>query len=94
MLALLVVITEISCTCIESSKDMNVLPKLHTVLLPKLGVTKTFSAVMRSVTLFLGGLNLYLIEAKVIAQEIHYITLLCAEETLTKLLLKTIIEHY
>ena len=46
---------------------MNVLAKLHVVLLLELGVTKKFPLVMRSAPVGLGKLNLQSIEVEVIA---------------------------
>ena len=73
---------------------MNVLAKLHTTLLPKLGVMKTFPVIMRSLPTFLGGLNLQRLEVEAITQVIHYLVSLYSSETPTKLLLKTIIEYH
>ena len=52
---------------------MNILAKLHAALLPKLGVMKTFSVIMRSLLTFLEGLNLQLLEVEAIAQAIHHL---------------------
>ena len=46
--------------------DMNVLVKLHAVLLPKLGVMKIFPMIMRSLPTLLGRLNLQLLEVEAI----------------------------
>ena len=73
---------------------MNILAKLHVKLLPKLGVIKVITIVIRGVIFYLGGLNLQLIEVESIAQAIHYLISLYTAETLTKLLFKTIIEYY
>ena len=40
-------------------QDVNVLSNLYAALLPKLGVMKTFSTILRTFPIFLGGLNLY-----------------------------------
>ena len=63
-------------------------------VLPKLGVIKTFSIVLRSLLIFLGGLNLQLLEVEVIAQAIYHLVSLYSLDTPTKLLLKTIIEYH
>ena len=73
---------------------MNILAKLYAKLLLKLEVMKTFLLVIRSLPFYLEGLNLQSIEVESLAQVIHYLTLLYAVETLTKLLLKTIIEYH
>ena len=73
---------------------MNILAKLHAVFLPKLGVIKTFPVIIRSLPTFLGGLNLQLLKVEAIAQAIHHLVLLYSSETLTKLLLKIIIEYH
>ena len=49
------------------TKDSNILAKLHTALLPKLGVMKTFLISLRSMPVHLGGLNLQSIEVEAIA---------------------------
>ena len=74
--------------------NANILTTLHVVLLPELGLMKIFQVMMRSILTFLGGLNLRLLEVKAIAQNVCYLVSLCASETPTKLLLKTIIENY
>ena len=74
--------------------DMNILAKLHAILLPKLGVMKIFPMIMRSLPTFLGGLNLQLLEVEAIAYAIHHLVSLYSSETPTKLLLKTIIEYH
>ena len=63
--------------------DMNILAKLHTVLLPKLEVMKIFPVIMRSLPTFLGGLNLQLLEVEAIIQAIHYLISLYSSETPT-----------
>ena len=73
---------------------MNILAKLHAKLLPKLGVMKIFLLVMRSAPSYLGGLNLQSIEIESIVQAIYHLISLYIAETLTKLLLKTIIEYH
>ena len=73
---------------------MNILMKLYAAFLPKLGVMKTFPVIMRSLPTFLGGLYLQLLEVEAIAQAIHLLILLYSSETLTKLLLKIIIEYH
>ena len=76
------------------NKDVNVLAKLHVAVLPKLGVMKTFPIVIRSLLTFLGGLNLHLLKVEAITQAIYYLVSLYSSDTLTKLLLQTIIEYY
>ena len=76
------------------TKDSNVLAILHTALLPKLGVMKTFPIALRSLPVHLGGLNLQSIEVEAIAQAIHHLISLYTADTPTKLLLKTIIEYH
>ena len=83
-----------SAPVLSFSIDMNVLVKLHTMLLPKLGVMKIFPMIMRSLPTFLKGLNLQRLEVKAIAQVIHHLVSLYSSKTLTKLLLKIIIEYY
>ena len=68
--------------------------KLHTALLPKLGVMKMFPITLRSMPVYLGGLNLKSIEVEAIAQAIHYLISLYTANTPTKLLLKTIIKYH
>ena len=46
---------------------MNILAKLYAKLLPKLGVIKVITIVIRGVIFYLGGLNLQLIEVESIA---------------------------
>ena len=55
---------------------------------------KTFPVIIRSVLIFLGGLNLQLQDVEVISQNLHNLVSLCTSNTPTKLLLKTIIEYY
>ena len=75
------------------TKDLNILAKLYTALLPKLGVMKMFPIALRSMPVYLGGLNLQSIEVEAIVQAI-YLILLYTADTPTKLLLKTIIEYH
>ena len=70
------------------------LARLHTALLPKLRVMRTFPIIMRSVPAYLGGLNLRRLEVEAIAQALHHLVSLCASETPTRILLKTLIEHH
>ena len=49
------------------TKDSNILATLHTALLPKLGVMKTFLIALRSMPVHLGGLILRSIEVEAIA---------------------------
>ena len=53
--------------------DLSVLKKLHDVLLPKLGVIKTFPKVMRSVLAYLRGLNLHSAEVEALIQAMHHL---------------------
>ena len=76
------------------TKDSNILAKLHTALLLKLGVIKTFPIALRSMLVYLGGLNLRSIEVESIAQVIYHLISLYTADTPTKLLLKTIIKYY
>ena len=73
---------------------MNELANLHTAALPKLKVMMVFLIVMRSTLLFLGGLDLHLLEVESITQVIYYLITLYSSETLMKLLLKTLIEYH
>ena len=72
----------------------NVLAQLHTALLPKLGVMKTFSVAMRSVLAYLGELNLQSLEIELIAQVTHHLVSLHEAEIPTKLLLRLIREYH
>ena len=72
----------------------NVLAQLHAVLLPKLGVMKTFPMAIRSELAYLGGLYLQSLETEVIAQVPHHLVSLYKAETPTKLLLRSIIEYH
>ena len=76
------------------TKDSNILAKLHTALLPKLGVMKMFPIALRSMPVYLGGLNLQSIEVEAIAQAIHHLISLYTADMPTKLLLKIIIEYH
>ena len=49
---------------------------------------------MMSLLTFLEGLNLQLLEVEVITQAIHHLVSLYSLDTLTKLLLQTIIEYH
>ena len=55
---------------------------------------KMFLVVMRSALAYLGGLNLQLLETEVIARVTHHLVSLHAAETLTKFLLRAIIEYH
>ena len=55
---------------------------------------KTFLVIMRSIPIFLGGLNLQSLEVEVIAQNAHHLASLHVSNAPTKLLLKTIIEYH
>ena len=72
---------------------MNALAKMHAGALLKLSTMKTFPVILRSIPVFLGGLNLQLLEVESIALVIHYLAILYSAKTSTKLLLKTIIEY-
>ena len=74
--------------------DLSILEKLHTELLPKLGDMKTFPKVIRSVPAHFGGFNLYSAEVEALVQALHNLILLHAAGTLTRLLLKTMIEYH
>ena len=70
---------------------MNILEKLHAELLPKLGVMKTFSRVIRSVLAHFGGLNQDSTEIDALSQASYHLISLHAVDAPTRLLLKTII---
>ena len=55
---------------------------------------KTFPIALRSIPVYLGGLNLRSIEVEAIAQSIHHLISLYIADTPSKLLLKTIIEYH
>ena len=54
---------------------------------------KTFLAAMRYSLLELGELGLHFLEVESTAQAINYFVSLCAVDTLTRLLLKTMMEY-
>ena len=74
--------------------NSHVLDKLHTAMLPKLGVMKTFPVVMRGVPAFLGGLNLHLAEVEGFAQSIHHLISLYEANTPTRGLLQILLEYH
>ena len=49
---------------------------------------------MRSIQGYLGGLNLYLAEVEALAQATYHLISLCEADTLTQLLLQTLIEYH
>ena len=53
--------------------NTSTLEKLHSELLPKLGVMKMFLVAMRSRPTHLGGLNLQSLEIEVIKQAIYHL---------------------
>ena len=74
--------------------NTNTLKKLHSALLLKLGIIKTFPVAIRSVPTHLGGLNLHSLEIEMIAQMIHHLVSLYLADTLRRALLHTIIEYH
>ena len=71
----------------------NILTKLHTALLLKSYIIKTFLVLMRFCPVELGGLALYLLKVESIAQAINYFISLYIVDITTKLLLKSMIEY-
>ena len=71
----------------------NILAKLHTALLLKLHMMKTFLVSIRFYLVELGGLGLYLLEVESIAQAINYFVSLYIADTLIRLLLKMMIKY-
>ena len=63
--------------------NMSLLASLCVAIFSKFKVLRTFLRVMRTVHLFLGGLDSHLLEVESIAQSLHY-----------KLLLKALIEYH
>ena len=70
----------------------NILLKLYAVLLLKLRVIKTFPVAMRYSPKELGGLGLHSLEVELVAQIINHFASLCTTDTMTRLLLKMMME--